>query len=224
LGLFMSSKWVLGMGGVISFLVVHAAAMAAENSPPESTGAGRVQAAVSPWNNEVGDGFRRGVWEAGFSLGGGPGMRILGSRDHHDLALARVFAGWMATDLLADDKWYRGNCEVMGEFFGGVQFYPHKAYVFGLAPVLRYNFATGSRWVPFVDAGAGVTATDIRGRDLSTTFEFNLQGGAGVNYFWRRDRAVTLQYRFLHISNAALDLPNLGVNVSLFSLGVSCFF
>jgi len=32
-------------------------------------------------------------------------------------------------------------------------------WVVGLTPHLRYNFATGTRWIPFVDGGAGVTAT-----------------------------------------------------------------
>ncbi|MDB6111073.1 MAG: hypothetical protein JWR69_2823 [Pedosphaera sp.] len=176
------------------------------------------------WEGAVGEGLRRGTHEAGFSLGAGFGMRIIGSTETHDLALATLRYGWVFSDVVGRDHWYRGNWELLGEAFGGAQFHPHGAYVAGALPLIRYDFATGSRWVPFVNAGAGVAATDIRGKDLSTTFEFTLQAGGGVNYFWRDNAAVTFQYRFLHLSNAGIKDPNLGVNTSMFCVGMSWFF
>jgi lipid A 3-O-deacylase len=176
------------------------------------------------WTAGVGEGFRRGTHEAGFSLGAGFGMSIIGSNQAHDLALATLHYGWVFTEVVGQDRWYRGNWEVRGEAFGGAQYRSPHNYVAGALPLIWYDFATGTRWVPFMNAGAGVAATDIRGADLSTTFEFTLQGGGGVNYFWRDNAAVTVQYRFLHLSNAGIKDPNHGVNESMFSVGMSWFF
>jgi hypothetical protein len=70
------------------------------------------------------------------------------------------------------DHWYRGNWEVRGELFGGAQFSPENDWLVGLTPHLRYNFATGTRWIPFIDAGSGVMATSIGLPDLSGTLQF----------------------------------------------------
>ena len=118
----------------------------------------------------------------------------------------------------------RGNWELLADLFGGYQFHPEGVYFAGLSPHLRYNFATRTRFVPFVDVGAGATATDIREPDLSTTFEFNLQGGGGTHYFLRDDLALTFQWRFIHLSNAGIKYTNLGVNNSTFLLGLSWFW
>jgi len=176
------------------------------------------------WQDDVGQGFRKGVSEAGLSLGVGVGMSIFGTTQAHDLALAKFYYGRIFSGVMAGDSWYRGNWEWVGEAFGGAQFNPREAYVVGLTPVLRYNFATGTRWVPFFDAGAGVTLTDIGRPDLGGVFQFNLQTGPGVRWFVGKDTVLTLQYRFLHISNASIQDPDHGVNTSVFYVGVSKFF
>ncbi len=79
--------------------------------------------------------------------------------------------------------WYRGNLEGRLELFGGGQYSSETDWLVGLTHHLRYNFAIGTRWIPFFDVGAGVTATGIGPPDLSGTFEFNLQVGPGVHWF-----------------------------------------
>ncbi|MDB6121830.1 MAG: putative exported protein [Pedosphaera sp.] len=176
------------------------------------------------WKSELGAGFLKGTRDAGFVLGAGPGMRVLASHEAHDLGLAFFHYAWILSDVKGEGRWYRGNWEIRGEAFGGMEFRPRRAYVAGVAPILRYNFATGTRWMPFFDLGAGLSATDIGRPDLSTTFEFNLQTGAGVHYFWRENSALTFQYRFFHLSNAGIERPNTGVNAGLFLAGLSWFF
>jgi lipid A 3-O-deacylase len=176
------------------------------------------------WQGEVGEGFKAGANDLGVSYGAGLGMRILGSEHRHYFAIGLGQFGWMLGDVHGQERWYKGNWELAIDLFGGQQYYPSAAYLVGGGPILRYNFATGSRCVPFVQAGAGASATDIRDGDLSTTFEFNLQIGAGVHLFMRDDVAFTLEYRFMHLSNAGLDAPNLGVNESVGLLGITWFF
>jgi opacity protein-like surface antigen len=176
------------------------------------------------WVDGVGSGFRKGTLQAGGTVGAGFGIRVFGTAVDHDLALASANLGWVFTDVMASDKWYRGNLELLVELFGGEQFKPNDRYFIGLTPLIRYNFATGSRWVPFVDAGAGVSSTNIDGPDLTGNFQFNIQVGTGIHYFLSDRTALTVQYRWLHFSNAHTRLPNNGTNTEMFQVGVSWFF
>jgi len=96
--------------------------------------------------------------------------------------------------------------------------------VFGLTPALRYHFATGTRFVPFIQGGAGVSLTDIRRPDLGTDFEFNLMCGGGLNYFIRDNLSLTAEYRLFHLSNAGIRLPNTSANAHIFLAGVAFWF
>ena len=176
------------------------------------------------WIDGIGCGFRKGLFQVGGALGGGFGTKVFGSKESHDLASAAMNVGWVFTDVIAPDKWYRGNLQLLVELFGGWQFNPNSRYFVGLTPFLRYNFATGSRWMPFVEFGAGVSATNVEGPDLTGTFQFNIQPGAGLNYFISKRTALTLQYRWLHFSNAGIQHPNHGTNTQMFCLGVNWFF
>ena len=176
------------------------------------------------WQGEVGHGFNKDTYEVGSWLGVGLGRPGFGSTTSHDVVLSSVKAGWIFTDVMAAGNWYSGNCELLGELFGGAQFSPEIRYLTGITPFLRYNFATGSRWVPFITCGAGVILTDIGHPDLSGTFQFDPQGGVGTHYFFWRDAAATLEWRWLHISNAGIKEPNHGVNTQMLQLGVSWFF
>jgi len=177
------------------------------------------------WVDGIGSGFRKGLFQTGGTVGAGFGTRnIFGTKLIHDLALASVNLGWVFTDVMATDKWYRGNFELLVELFSGGQFKPNDRYFVGLTPLIRYNLATGSRWVLFVDGGAGVSSTDIDGVDLTGNFQFNIQAGAGAHYFLSNRTALTVQYRWLHFSNAGIQEPNHGTNTQMFHLGVSWFF
>lgn len=176
------------------------------------------------WADGIGRGFRKGVFQAGSTVGAGFGTKVFGTSLTHDFAMASGNFGWVFTDLMAPGKWYRGNLELVAELFAGSQFHPNNRYFVGLTPLIRYNFATGSRWVPFVDGGAGVGATNIEGSDLTGTFQFNVQMGAGTHYFLSDRTALTVQYRWLHFSNAHIQEPNNGTNTQMFHVGVSWFF
>lgn len=168
--------------------------------------------------------FRKGAYRVGFSLGAGPGFAMCGSTEGHDLALGSVAVGWMLTDIVGRDKWYRGTWEISGELFGGAQFDPVARFVAGITPVLRYNFATSTRWIPFLSGGAGVCLSDIGHPDLSGTLQFDPQAGFGTYYLLNRHTALSAEYRWLHISNSGTTQPNHGVNTQMFTAGVAWFF
>jgi len=188
-----------------------------ESRPPTST----------IWQDGIGSGFLRSAQDFTVEAGAAAGMATFGSRQAHDLGLLSASYGHMLSGVIGGDHWYRGNLEGRVELFGGMQFHPEvdtRGWLVGLTPHLRYNFATGTRWIPFVDGGAGVTATGIGRPDLSGTFEFNLQPGLGVHWFMCDNLALTSEVRYMHLSCAGMNHPNLGVNNVIGMVGVTWFF
>jgi lipid A 3-O-deacylase len=180
--------------------------------------------ASSIWRARIGEGFGPCAKSFTFSAGATYGLADFGSLQKHDLALTSVTYGHMLGCVWVDNTCFRGNWEFRLELFGGAQFSPSTEWIVGLTPHFRYNFATGTRWVPFVDGGAGVTGSGIGDPDLSTTFEFNVQGGAGVQWFIKNNVSINLEARYLHMSNAGIKLPNLGLNGITGLIGISYFF
>ena len=178
----------------------------------------------SLWDSGVGQGFGSSAQTLSFEAGPLTGVRVFGGSLRHDLALLSLSYGHMLGHTVGRGTWHQGNWELRGELFGGAEYAPSSEWIIGLAPHLRYDFATGTHWVPFVDAGAGVTATSIGPPDLSNTFEFNLQASVGTHYFLRENVAVTIETRFMHVSCAGISSPNHGVNGVLATMGVAVWF
>ena len=60
--------------------------------------------------------------------------------------------------------------------------------------------------------------------DLGGTFEFKLQIGAGVHWFVRDNLALTGEVKYMHMSCAGIDKPNLGLNDVIGLIGLTWFF
>ena len=176
------------------------------------------------WENGVGEGFRSKTQSLTVSAGATYGFASFGSHEQHHLAMGSLTYGHMLGHAVGEGHWWHGNPEFRLELFSGAQFEPDTRWFVGLTPHLRYNFATGTRWVPFVDAGAGVTATSIGPPDMSGTFEFNLQAGTGIMWVLRDNLALSLEARYVHWSCAGLHQPNSGLNGLTGLLGITYFF
>jgi lipid A 3-O-deacylase len=164
------------------------------------------------WQGNVGDGFQSSAQTFAVETAVALGVQAFGGRQVHDFALLSFSYGHMLGDVVGEGHWYRGNWEARAELFSGGQFSPQADPVVGLTPHLRYDFATGSRWVPFADLGAGVTASGVGPPDQSGTFEFNLQANIGTHFFVRDNLALTCELGYLHFSCGGIHDPNLGVN------------
>lgn len=176
------------------------------------------------WQNGIGGGFRSTTETLSFEAGASQGVAAFGGRVRHDLALVSLSYGHMLGPVRGQGHWARGNWEGRAELFTGAEFSPKSVWGIGLTPHLRYDFATGTRWMPFLDIGAGVMATGERAPDLGGAFEFNLQAAASVHWFIRRRMAATVEVRYLHVSSAGLYTPNLGLNTIAGLVGVTWFF
>jgi len=94
-------------------------------------------------------------------------------------------------------------------------------YLIGNTLLLRLDGKPKRRIVPFFNAGAGILKTSINTRapELSGGTQFDPQGGFGLQYFFNPQRAFVFEYRYIHISNNGIQLPNLGLNASMISIG-----
>ncbi len=213
---------------VIGAAVVTTLVRAEPDLATTNSASGQVAMFASPptgiWQGAVGEGFRSSVQTLSLQAGATAGFQAFGGQQDHDLALVSLSYGHMVGPVMGEDHWYRGNWEIRGELFGGKQYSPSSNWMVGLTPHLRYDIATGTRWIPYVDGGAGVTATGIEPPDLSGIFEFNLQANAGVHWFIRDNLALTIQAGFLHVSCAGIHYPNQGLNCTTGMVGLTWFF
>jgi hypothetical protein len=177
--------------------------------------------------------FWRGTWIFALELGGGTcicgragggGARVLGVNDRSNVAFVSLTPRLSILPFDAfGPAWLRGNVELGVE--GWFQHYTHpgRALAAGMKLAARYHVLRWRRWVPYVEATAGVGGTSLNVREIDSNFTFVLESGAGIAYVVER-QAVTIGVRFFHVSNGDLATPNTGVNAVAGRLGISVFF
>jgi hypothetical protein len=111
--------------------------------------------------------------------------------------------------------------EIIDEGILGSAAHPTAAYLAGNAVIFRLDGREHGRWVPFLDAGAGVQRTSLSNHvpEVNGFTQFTPQGGFGFQYFIRPQRALVFEWRTLHMSNANLVPPNMGFNSTMLSIG-----
>jgi hypothetical protein len=181
--------------------------------------------AISEAQN-AGDVVKRGTMEVGMAAGFWQATTLLGNGRSQNRSAAMVLPrlGFVVTDPLGAG-WWRGNVEVLVEPLFARFTQPFAAEAAGGSFVLKYNFLSFGRWMPFWDAGAGMIWTNLAPRipEQSTQFEFVLETGPGVHYFMTDTVTFTMGVRLHHISNGGLGDRNTGINAVLPYVGISVF-
>lgn len=97
------------------------------------------------------------------------------------------------------------------------------AYAFGVAPLgLQINFRPRKKLQPFVNASGGMLYFDKQiPRAVGTRFLFTADLGAGLEFKLKNQRAITVGYKYLHLSNANRGFENPGFDQNLFYVGYS---
>jgi lipid A 3-O-deacylase len=169
---------------------------------------------------------KRGTMEVGMAAGFWQATTLLGNGRSQNRSAAMVLPrlGFVVTDPLGAG-WWRGNVEVLLEPLFARFTQPFAAEAAGGSFVLKYNFLSFGRWMPFWDAGAGMIWTNLAPRipEQSTQFEFVLETGPGVHYFMTDTVTFTMGVRLHHISNGGLGDRNTGINAVLPYVGISMF-
>ncbi len=171
--------------------------------------------------------FHFGGQEISFHAGYAKGQSWGGGRgevDDVEMFTARPRWGVGVTDPLGGkNAWYRGNFEVLGEGEFLLNTHPRGGYGAGMTVMARYNWLRDADWIPFFEVGAGILYLGFDLDQQSDGLNFAPQGGVGIHRRLDETLALTLGVRFHHISNAGIEHPNLGINSSLFTVGLSFF-
>ena len=175
---------------------------------------------------DAGDVVKRGTMELGVAAGFWQATTLLGNGRSENRSAAFILPrlGIVVTDRVGTG-WWRGNVEVLVEPLFARFTQPFAAEAAGGSLVLKYNFLSFGRWMPFWDAGAGMIWTNLAPRipEQSTQFEFVLETGPGVHYFMTDTVTLTTGVRLHHISNGGLGDRNTGINAILPYVGISVF-
>lgn len=90
--------------------------------------------------------------------------------------------------------------------------------------LLKYGFPLTAKLQPYVKGGLGVLYMSQHTKEQSTQYNFLPQGGAGLQYRITNNIALNMEYRYRHLSNAAIKHPNSGIDVNMYLCGVTIFF
>ncbi|UVT18228.1 MAG: acyloxyacyl hydrolase (plasmid) [Nitrospira sp.] len=184
----------------------------------------RVASAQSSF--EAHDVMTKGTVEIGGALGYAQGTTVVGNGPSANRSAVFVMPrlGVVLTDPLGTG-WWQGNVEFLVQPVFARFTEPFAAEAAGGSFLLKYNFLSFGRWVPFWDVGAGMIWTNLAPRipEQSTQFEFILETGPGVHYFVTDRITWTMGVRLHHISNSNLGDRNTGINGVLPYVGLSFF-
>jgi hypothetical protein len=169
--------------------------------------------------------FARGTMIFGLQVGGGAANNLEDHRTISDISFVNVsprvsylFFSPFGSGLL------RSAVEPGVE--GWFQYYlsPKETPAEGLKLAMRYHLIGFGRLVPYLEVNGGAGGTNLRVKEMDSTFTFVLEAGAGVSYFIRDTVALNVGYRFQHISNGHTSTPNRGFNSDTGIGGVSFHF
>lgn len=96
-----------------------------------------------------------------------------------------------------------------------------RVYAYGAAPLgLQLNFRPRKKVQPFVGASGGFLYFREPIPDFTgTRFNFTGEAGGGVDFRMRKNRAVTVGYKYYHVSNGYRGIYNPGFDNNLFYVG-----
>ncbi len=98
-------------------------------------------------------------------------------------------------------------------------------YGFGIAPIgIQVNFRRKNKIQPFITSTGGFIYFKNRIPDeTGARFNFTADVGGGVQIMLKNKKAITLGYKYQHISNGYRAQSNPGFDSNIFYIGFSVF-
>jgi lipid A 3-O-deacylase len=157
--------------------------------------------------------FARGTMIFGLQVGGGAANNIEDHRTLSDISFVNV-SPRVSYLLLSPFGSGLLRSAVEPGVEGWFQYYlsPKEATAEGLKLAMRYHLIRFGRLVPYLEVNGGAGGTNLRVKEIDSTFTFVLEAGAGVSYFITDTVALNVGHRFQHISNGHTSSPNRGFN------------
>jgi lipid A 3-O-deacylase len=165
-------------------------------------------------------GDRCGIREVGFRVAYGYSTR----QDVQVIPLY-VHAGWFVPGVVDDPlrSWNLDLEYLVEGWIGGVTG-PQNAIEVGINPIgFKLSYDAGQTVVPYFAGGVGVLYTGLQGIELGGPFEFNETVGAGVELFVEEALALTVGFRYRHVSNAGIKDHNAGLDTLFGQIGLSWY-
>ena len=160
--------------------------------------------------------------EVEFWTAGGHGTN--GIAQHTGVWTAGFRYGWVITAPIGP-SFLRGRFEYAVDAVPVfVLFQPSNiAYGAAINPVgLIWDFDTHGRFAPYIELGGGTLFTDTQAPAGTSRINFTSAGAVGM-HFLAGKMTWTADVRFMHISNAGLQVPNPGINTVELRLGLGWF-
>ena len=164
------------------------------------------------------DGHEVQIWTGG-------GHSVSGGRGDTGVFNAGLRYGWILTDSHLPGI-LRGRFEYAVDAVPVfVAFQPaNTAYGVGFGPLgLKWNFQRHGRISPYLELTGGVLFTTHDVPTGTNTVNFMDQAALGMHILGAK-HSISLELRYMHISNAGLATPNPGVNTVQVRLGLGRFF
>jgi len=163
---------------------------------------------------------RSGLHHFGFRVG-------YGYSDRKDVQVIPFYAhaGWLFPECIDGPmrKWNLDLEYYLEGWIGGVTG-PQNAIEVGINPIgFKLAYDAGQTVVPYFSGGLGVMYTGLQGIKLGGPFEFNETAGVGVEIFLEQGLALTIGYRYRHISNAGIKMDNRGLGTQFGTIGLSWY-
>ncbi len=95
---------------------------------------------------------------------------------------------------------------------------------FGISFGLKYRYPLTQKLSGYVLGSAGPHYITVKSTDQANGFIFFNTVGAGFSFSLTEKTALSLEYRFRHISNADTEDPNVGIESHIGAIGYSMFF
>jgi lipid A 3-O-deacylase len=167
----------------------------------------------------------KGTWALGLQVGGGEQNNVENHRTISGVSFVNVEPrfGYFPFEQFGKG-WLKGALETGLESWFRYYLEPDTATAEGLKGALRYHVLGFGPLVPYIEATGGAAGTNLKVKEIRSTFTFVVEAGAGVSYFVTREMAINAGYRFQHLSNGHTASPNRGVNSDSGVIGLTYYF
>jgi hypothetical protein len=195
------------------FVFLTRTPLPAQTPPPEAQAVAPTTSAAQAYS------ANRGHWDFGAQVG----YSMEYGLDQHEVSHIQMLIAQPQIGFIVRDFQHTPvrRFEMISEGILGGAVHPGAAYLAGDALIFRLDGREHGRWAPFFDAGAGVQRTPLSNHvpEVNGHTQFTPQGGFGLQYFLRPQRALVIEWRTIHMSNADLVPPNMGFNSSMLTIG-----
>ena len=180
-----------------------------------------------PWAGSFEEPLRKGTTEWGIMAGYGLSNSLGPSKPGIDFVTLMPRFGAFA-EIQANPP-FKGSLEGVVEAVPALVAFEDSQTIYGggFNLLLRYDFATGTRVVPFLEGERGSYSRRRNRRPAISVsclaIQLYLAIAPGMRYFLNKRAALSLEYRFHHISDANTTEHNPGLNSDFVLLGFSIF-